>query len=114
MQISQPNAQGVLPAGDEVIVARRGRSTASIHIALCEDGLYRHSVSLHYSYGGFCGPIHIEDPGHPTLAATRVAGLEELLRRWCKPFQSDPQSVRTELDDLRRQVEDQLCQPHLF
>lgn len=114
MEISKPNDNGVLPASNETIVARRGRSTASIRIALCDDGLYRQSVDLSYSYGGFCGPIHIDGIGYPTLAAATTAGLEEILRRWPTRFPSDPQSVQTELSELRRQIEDRLYQPQLF
>jgi hypothetical protein len=114
MEISEPNANGVLEPGREEIVARRGRSTAAVCIALCDDRLYRHSVSLHYSYGGFCGPIMMDDPGHPTLDAARTAGLEELLRRWRTPFPSDPRSAHDELADLRNQIEALLLQPSLF
>lgn len=52
MDISVPNANGVLPEGLHEVVARKNRSYAAINIALCEDGLYRMSVELRYSYGG--------------------------------------------------------------
>ena len=114
MEISVPNENGILAKGHEEIVARRGRSNAVVSIALCDDGLYRQTVSLLYSYGGFCGPIRVDDPGHATLDAARTAGLEELLGRWPIAWESEPQSVHDELADLRRQVEAQLRQPSLF
>jgi hypothetical protein len=114
MEISTPNENGVLSKGSEEVVARRGRSNAVVSIALCDDGLYRQTVSLLYSYGGFCGPIRADDPGYGPLDDARTAGLEELLRRWPTAWVSEPQSVHDELADLRRQVEAQLRQPSLF
>jgi hypothetical protein len=114
MDISKPNMHGVLPEGLHDVVTRRNRAYAAVNIALCEDGLYRMSVEMRYSHGGFSGPITIDGPGYPTIDAARTAGLEELLRRWHAPFPSDPQSVRDELADLRRQVEAHLQQPSLF
>ena len=114
MEVSKPNEHGSLPAGREEIVARHGRSVATVRIALCEDGLYRQCADLTYSYGGFGRPIDIEDAGYATCDAARIAGLEELLRKWHTPFPSDPESVHEELADLRQQIEVQLRQPSLF
>ncbi len=114
MDVSRPNANGVVDKDTQEVVARRDRSYAAVSIALCEDGLYRHGVEMHYSHGGFSGPIHIECPGYPTADAARTAGLEELLLRWHRPFPSDSQSVHDELRILREQVEAQLRQPSLF
>lgn len=114
MEISTPNENGVLSKGCEEVVARRGRSNAAVSIAHCDDGLYRQTVSLLYSYGGFCGPIRADDIGYATLDAARTAGLEELLRRWPRAFDGEPQSVHDELADLHGQVEAQLRQPSLF
>jgi hypothetical protein len=114
MQMSHPNQYGVLESEHQEIVARRGRAYAAVNVALAEDGLYRHSVGIIYSHGGFGGPISIDDPGFPTVAAAIQAGLEKLLHRWHTPFPSEPQSIHDELADLRRQIEVRLRQPSLF
>ena len=114
MDISVPNCNGVLPEGLHDVLARRNRSYAAVNIALCEDGLYRMSVELRYSYGGFSGPIRLDDEGYPSLDAARTAGLRELLEQWPKPFASEPQSVHDELITMRDQVEVRLQQPSLF
>lgn len=114
MEVSTPNANGVLSEGLHDVVARRNRAYAAVNIALCEDGLYRCSVEMQYSYGGFSGPISIDSAGHQTIDAARMAGLDELLRRWHTPFPSDPQSVHAELADLRAQVESRRVQTSLF
>ena len=114
MELSKPNQNGVLETGRREVVATYGRSYAAVELALCEDGLYRFSVELFYSYGGFCGPICHTAEGFATAAAARTAGLEKLLRKWHRPFASDPASVHEELRILREQVEGQLRQPSLF
>jgi hypothetical protein len=114
MQVSKPNQNGVLETGRREVVATYGRFYAAVELALCEDGLYRFSVELFYSYGGFCGPISDTAEGYATEGAARTAALEELLRKWHRPFPSDPASVHEELRVLREQVEGQLCQPSLF
>jgi len=114
MHACKPNVNGVLSEGLHEVVARRNRAYAAINLALCEDGLYRMSVEMQYGHGGFSGPIRIDDEGYVTLDAARAAGLEELLRRWHKPFQSEPQSVHDELANLREQIEARLRQPSLF
>jgi hypothetical protein len=40
--------------------------------------------------------------------------MEALLRRWPKPFPTDPSSVHDELRLMREQIESQLRQPSLF
>jgi hypothetical protein len=114
MDISTPNMNGVLPEGIHDVVARRNRAYAAVNVALCDDGLYRMSVEMQYSHGGFSGPITLNCPGYPTIEAARMAGLEELLRRWHKPFPSDPKTVFEELADMRQQIEAHLRQPMLF
>jgi hypothetical protein len=111
MEISTPNENGVLDCTAEEIVARHGRSYAAVNIAFCEDGLYRQSVSLSYSYGGYFAPIPVDATGHASFADARTAGMEELLRRWHSPFPSDPRSVHEELANMRQQIVDQLHQP---
>jgi hypothetical protein len=114
MKISKPNEYGAMAAGAEEVVASRGIAQATLRIALCEDGLYRQSAGIRYSYGGFGGPVWMSSPGYLTVAEARTAGLEELLRQWPTAWQSEPQSVHDELADLRCQVEAQLRQPSLF
>lgn len=115
MEISQPNEHGVLKAGHREIVARHGdRYYAAVNVALCEDGLYRQSTSMMYSYGGFTGPVSLDSPGFTTVTAAIDAGLEDLLQRWHKPFPTEPDSVHNELNDMRQQVEARLKQPSLF
>lgn len=115
MEVSTPNEFGSMNAGYEETVARHGaRYFARVNVALCEDGLYRFSTSMMYSYGGFSGPVFMSAPGFATVAAAIHAGLEDLLNRWHKPFPPEPQSVHDELADMRRQIEARLRQPTLF
>ncbi len=114
MEVSKPNENGVLDTGHREIVASHGRANAAIEFALSEDAHYRFSVEMHYSYGGFSGPICITDIGYRVLAEARTAALEYLLKRWHEPQRSYPASVHDELRMLREQVEGQLCQPSLF
>ncbi len=114
MEVSKPNQYGVLETGRREVVATYGRFYAAVELALCEDGLYRSSVELFYSYGGFCSPIFDTAEGFATEAAARTAALEELLRKWHRPFPSEPASVHEELRILREQVERHLSQPSLF
>ena len=115
MEISQPNEYGAMRPGHREVVARHGeRYYAAVNVALCEDGLYRISTSMMYSYGGFSGPVFMEGQGFATLVAAIDAGLHELLRRWHKPFPSEPQSVHDELNGMRQQIEARLRQPSLF
>lgn len=115
MEISKPNEYGAMRAGHKEIVARHGeRFYAAINIALSEDGLYRQSTSMMYSYGGHSSPVFLSTPGHYTLAEAIDAGLDELLGRWHTPFPSEPQSVHVELNNLRQQIEARRRQPSLF
>ena len=114
MEISKPNEWGAMKAGHEEIVARHGRWFAKVEVALCEDGLYRQSTSMMYSYGGHGGPVFMSRDGYTTMAAAIDAGIDELLRCWHTPFHSEPQSARDELDALRHQIEDRRRQPSLF
>ncbi|MDX2119015.1 MAG: hypothetical protein SFY96_12610 [Planctomycetota bacterium] len=114
MQPSKPNQHGVLPEGNREIVASRGRAFAAVRFALSEDGLYRYGLELNYSYGGLSYPICIDGEGFPTVEAARTAALEQLLRSCPKSFPSDPEGVRAELADLRRQIEQRVRQPMLF
>lgn len=115
MEISKPNEWGAMRAGHKKIVARHGgRCYAAVNIALCEDGLYRQSTSMMYSYGGRSSPVFVGTPGFTTITEAIDAGLDELLRRWPTPFPSEPQSVHDELHDMRQQIEARLKQPSLF
>jgi hypothetical protein len=114
MEVSKPNQIGVLDTGRREVVATCGRFYAAVNFALSEDGHYRYSVELFYSYGGFCGPIFDTAEGFATEAEARTAALEELLRKWHRPFPSEPASVHEELRILRDQVQGQLSQPSLF
>jgi hypothetical protein len=114
MDISTPNENGCLAIGCIEGVAKLGRSSAQVNIALSEDGRYRYSVSVMYSYGGFGGPITADGDGYPNIHAATTAGTEELLRRWPRPFPTDPSSVHDELRLMREQIECRLTQPSLF
>jgi hypothetical protein len=114
MQLSHPNKHGSPAAGHEEIVARHGRAYAAVTVALADDGLYYRGVDPRYSYGGYGSAPSIDEPGFPNLPAAVTAGLEELLRRWHKPFPSEPQSVHDKLNDLRHQIDARLRQPTLL
>ena len=114
MDISIPNEHGCLKVGCTEVVARLGHSSAEVNIALSDDGRYRYSVSVMYSYGGFCGPVTADGDGFADIQAAKTAGMEELLRRWPKPFPTEPSSVHHELRLMREQIESQLRQPSLF
>jgi hypothetical protein len=114
MEISKPNKLGVLMDKHQEVVARHGKSYAAVNIALCEDGQYRQCVELQFSQGGYSGPITVDDPPYPTFEAAKIAGVQELLKRWDAPFPGLRYTVQEELRDMRRQVEDQVRQPGLF
>jgi hypothetical protein len=111
MEISEANENGVYEDSHREIVAQYGRWFAAVDFAFCEDSLYRYGVSLAYSYGGFGGPIFASALGFASLSDARAHALEELLRRWHKPFPSEPRSVHDELRILREQIERALQQP---
>lgn len=113
LQVCEPNDCGVLEGRREV-VAQLGRSFAAVNIALAGDCLYRYGIDLMYSYGGFGFPINEETEAYATANDARNAGLHALLRRWPKPFPSDPASVVKELSLLRELVEAKCRQPSLF
>lgn len=85
MQPSKPYECGVLDAGLREVVATHGRGYAAIRVALCEDGLYRVGVEMHYAHGGFAFPVSIHAEGFATLDAGRTAALVLLLRSWHAP-----------------------------
>lgn len=114
MEPSYPNDNGVYPATSAEIVARHGRSFAEIRFAYCDDGHYRFSLSMQYSYGGYGGPISTSGPAYPSLAAARAAALESLIERWPTWHSAEPASVHEELRRMREQVTAQLSQPTLF
>jgi hypothetical protein len=113
-EICVANEWDVIAGGTEEIVAQRGRSYAAVCVALCEDGLYRKSTSLQYSYGGHGGPIFLSTPGYVSFAEAKTAGMEELLRTWPSGNLHEPQSVLHELAEMREQISRQLRQPSLF
>lgn len=96
------------------IVARNGRSYAEIRFAYCDDGQFRFSLGLQYSYGGFGGPVFAASPAYPTLAAARSAGLESLLAQWPSEHWWEPANAHEELRLMREQVAARLYQPTLF
>lgn len=115
MEISQPNEYGALKGGSLRIVARRReRSYAGVRIAFCEDGLFRFSIELRYSYGGCGGPIFDTDQGYATEGAAEIAGVEELLGKWPTVLPYQPVSVNEELHDMHCQLQARLSQPSLF
>ena len=113
MEISKLTDHDVYPATVTETVARQGRSFAEIRFALCDDGCYRFSLSLQYSYGGYGGPIFATVEPFASLDAARTAALEKLLADWPNHWW-DPASVHEELRRLRTQVEAKLTQPSLF
>ena len=114
MKVSYPNEHGVLEPSHREVVASRGRAYAAVNIALREDGRFSYGQEMSYSHGGFAFPICMGGESFPTMDAARTAALDKLLRRWHKPFPSEPASVHEELRDLREQVESHLRQPSLF
>lgn len=85
-----------------------------IRISHCDDDLFRYSLAVTYSYGGFRGPIFASYPGFPSFAEAKTAAITELLTKFPKPLGPEPQSVHDELRDLKAQVEQLLVQPSLF
>ena len=114
MDISTPNENGCLAVGCTETVAQLGRSSAGVNVAMDDHGRYYYSVSVTYSYGGFGGPICADGESFADKQAAKTAGMEELLRRWPKPFPTDPSSVHDELRLMRGQLENELRQPSLF
>ncbi len=108
-----PNENGVYEPDVTEELARRGRAYAAIRLCQCIEGLHRYSLDLMYSYGGFCGPITDDEPGYPTRDAARDAGVARLLARF-PTGRHDPDSVVTELRELRQLVEGRYAQPSLF
>jgi hypothetical protein len=113
-QWQTPNENGVYAAEAIEEVARSGRSYAAVRICQCNDGLFRYSLDLMYSYGGFCGPITTEDEVFASFSAARDAGMLELLKHWLAAWPSEPQSVHAELRELKSQIERNFLQPPLF
>lgn len=114
MEISKANEWGAMKAGHEEIVARHGRWFAKIEVAFCEDGLYRQSTSMMYSYSGHFSPVFMSTLGYSTLAEAIDAGIDELLETWPGHRHWEPKSAHDELDALRRQIEARRRQPSLF
>ena len=112
--MQKPNEHGVYEADATEELARRGRAYASIKLCQCEDGLYRYALDMAYSYGGFCGPIFTKATGFTSASAAKEAATQELLRRFPKPWASDPQSVHDELRELKAMIEAKFRQPSLF
>ena len=112
--MQRANEHGVYEAETVEELARRGRAYASVELCQCEDGLYRYALDMEYSYGGFCGPIFANDTGFASQNAAKEAATQELLRRFPKPWASEPQSVHDELRELRAMIEARFRQPSLF
>jgi hypothetical protein len=109
-----PNEHGVYEAEATEVLARRGRSYAAINLCQCDDGLYRYSLDVSYSYGGFCGPISDSAEGFDTFNRAKEAAIHALLRRFPKAWASEPQSVHDELRDMKAAVEAKVREPTLF
>ena len=112
--MQKANEHGVCEAETVEELARRGRAYATIELCQCEDGLYRYALNMAYSYGGFCGPIYVKATGFASESAAKEAATQELLRRFPKPWASEPQSVHDELRELRAMIEGKFRQPSLF
>ena len=108
------NENGVYLDYQTETVAALGRSRAEVKIAKCDDGLYRYSLDVQYSYGGFSGPITDHGDGYPNHEQAKMAGISELLECFPTAWGSEPQSVHAELQQLREQVEAHIRQPSLF
>jgi hypothetical protein len=108
------NENGVYTGYQTEVIAQRGRSVAEVHIAQCDDGLYRMEIRFHYSYGGYCGPITDHGEGFLTYQQAKEAGIKRLSDKLHKPFPTEPDSVKAELADLRQQIESHMVQPSLF
>lgn len=109
-----PNENGVYAAEVTEELARKGRSFASVDLAQCDDGLWRFALHYQTSYSGGGGPITRRDEGYATLQAAKDAGTAATLARWPTGWPSDPDSVKAELAELRRQIEARQRQPMLF
>ena len=95
-------------------LAKCGRSYAAVHLCQCEDGRYRYALDMIYSYGGFGGPISVQNEGYPTPREATDTAARELLRRFPTAWADEPQSVHDELRELKAQIEQRLSQPKLF
>lgn len=114
MEISKPNEWGAMEASHAETVARYGRCSASADVALCEDGLYRQSASIMYSYIGHASPVFMSTSSYSTLAEAIDAGIDELLETWLGHHHWEPKSAQDELVALRQQIEARRRQPSLF
>ena len=102
--MTKPNKDGVYEPQIIEELARWGRSYARVEIAQCEDGLYRFSLDMSYSYGGFCGPITDSPTGYVTATLAKDEAMTTLLGRFPKAWASEPQSVHDELRELKAQI----------
>jgi hypothetical protein len=108
------NENGVYLDYQVETIVRLGRSHAEVHIAQCDDGLFRFSTSFHYSYGGFDGPITDRVDGFQTYQDAKSAGVAELFKRFPNAWPSEPASVHAELQLMRVAIERYIAQPSLF
>ena len=108
-----PNHNGVYAPEHVEEVARTGRAFACVCICQCDDGRYRYAIEIQYSYGGEAGPIFPGTPDFATSNAALDAGMVKLLTR-LPAGTREPESARTELRILRKQIEQRLQQPSLF
>jgi hypothetical protein len=114
ISMRRANENGVFKVEATEELARRGRAFAAVRLCQCNDGLYRYSLDMAYSYGGFCGPISVSCKGYTTYSEAKDAGTAELLRRFPKARPSEPQSVHDELRELKVQIEHRHREPTLF
>lgn len=87
--MKEPNQNGVYEPDTTEEVARCGYSYAAIRLCHCSDGLYRYSLDVTYSYGGFSGPIFDSQDGFVSYSAAKDAALNKLIERVPKAWASN-------------------------
>jgi hypothetical protein len=109
------NEIGIYEAEFKEVIARHGRAYAEVRLCQCEDGLYRFSIAISYSFGGECGPIFDTSEGYPTFNAAKDAGVQKIIARIpAQSWAGDSPSCKQELKDLKTQAERYFIQPSLF
>jgi hypothetical protein len=114
--MQQCNKFGSYAAEVKEELACVGQAFVTLRFCHCaEDGLYRYSLSLRYSHGGFSGPISARDTGFATIQNAKAAAVSEILER-LQRFHSngDPEHAQKELRELKSQIEKSFREPSLF
>jgi hypothetical protein len=113
--MNSANDWGVYQPEQTEELYRRGNAVATFKLCQCDDdGLFRFSTSLNYSYGGYAGPICADDKGFESAALARDAAIAEVLAWLATDRYRDPQSARNELQAMRDALEEMMRQPSLF